>query len=78
MLQKHDESGTHLIVDDDAFDNGLVEHLPVPVLQALRLRDFHVSRVTVEDVIVSLAGWTCPDVSHCVATATHTFTRVDQ
>ena len=53
-----------LVVDDDALDDGFVEHLAVPVLQPLRLWDFHLRRMTVEDVVVTLARRTCPDVRH--------------
>lgn len=41
----------------------MVQHLPVPLLQSLRLWDFLVGRMAVENVVVPFARRTCPDVS---------------
>lgn len=51
---------------DYALRDGLVQHLLVPLLQPLWLRDLLVGRVTVEDVVVPLAGRTGPNVTCCV------------
>ena len=52
----------YLVVMEDPLCKGLVQHLPVPLLQPLGLRDLLVSRVAMEDVVVSFAGWAGPDV----------------
>lgn len=53
----------HLIIQDNLLDDGFIEHLFVPILQPLRLGNLHVGRVAVEDVVITLRGGTCPDVS---------------
>ena len=61
----------HLIVMDDALGKGLVQHLLVPLLQALWLGDFLIRGVAMEDVVVSFTWGTGPDVS-CYIPAGHT------
>ena len=56
---------------DDPLGEGLVQHLLVPLLQALRLRDFLIRGVAVEDVVISFTWGTGPDVS-CYIPAGHT------
>lgn len=50
---------------DNAFRYSLVQHLLVPFLQALWLRDLLVRWVTVEDVIIPFTGWAGPDMTRC-------------
>ena len=63
-------NSTHLVVDHNALNNGFVKHLFVPILQTLWLGDFLLWWMTVEYVIISFAGWTGPNVCHCVAEKT--------
>lgn len=58
---------THLVVNDDTFNDGFVQHLLVPVLKALGFGNLHVRGVAVEYVVVPLAGGAGPDVGHAVA-----------
>ena len=51
---------------DDALSYSLVQHLLVPLLQSLGLGDLLVHGVAVEDVVVTLTGWTRPDVARGV------------
>lgn len=53
----------YLVVMQNPLCKGLIQHLPVPLLQPLRLWDLLVRRMAVEDVVVSFTGWTCPDVA---------------
>lgn len=58
----------HLIVVDNALSERLIQHLLVPLLQALGLGDLLIGRVAVEDVVVALTRGTGPDVpSHIPA-----------
>lgn len=57
---------THFIVVDDAFRNGFIQHLLVPLLQSFRLGNLLVYRVAMEDIIIPFTGWTCPDVTRRV------------
>ncbi len=54
---------THFIVIDDVHLLGSVQHLPVPVTQPLGLGDLLLEGVAVENVVISLAGGACPNVS---------------
>lgn len=56
-------STRYLIVMDDSFCKRLVQHLLVPLLQALRFWDFLIRGVAMEDVVVSFTWGTGPDVS---------------
>lgn len=56
-------STRYLIVMDDPLGKRLVQHLLVPLLKALRFRDFLIRGVAMEDVVVSFAWGTGPDVS---------------
>ena len=56
----------NLVVDDHTFNNCFVQHLLVPVLQMFGLRYLHVRRVAVENIIITLTGWTCAYVRHSV------------
>lgn len=67
QLNNQDSVILHLVVVHYPLRYGLVQHLLVPLLQALRLWDLLIRRVTVEDVVVSFAGWAGPDVSSGVA-----------
>lgn len=67
QLNNQDSDVLHLVVVHYPLRYGLVQHLLVPLLQALRLWDLLIRRVTVEDVVVSFAGWAGPDVSSGVA-----------
>ena len=58
---------THLVVDDNSLNDGLVQHFLVPVLQSLGLGDLLFWRVTVENVVIPLWRRARPDVSHGVA-----------
>ena len=51
----------------DPLSEGLVQHLPVPLLQPLGLGDLLVHGVAVEDVVVPLTGRTGPDVTRGIA-----------
>lgn len=53
----------YLVIVKDPLGKGLVQHLPVPLLKPLGFGDLLVSRVAVEDVVISFAGRTCPDVA---------------
>lgn len=48
-----------------SLSDGLVEHLFIPLLQALWLGNLLVGWVAVEDVIIPLTGRTGPDVTCC-------------
>lgn len=61
----------HLVVMDDALGEGLVQHLLIPLLQALRLGDFD-QGVAVEDVVISFTQGTGPDVPYPRTCRTHT------
>lgn len=50
---------------DDALRDSLVQHLLVPLLQALWLGDLLVRWVTMEDVIIPFTGWAGPDMTRC-------------
>ena len=52
----------HLVVPDHAHFLARVQHLLVPLHQSLRLGDLLLQRVAVEDVVVTLAGGTRPNV----------------
>ena len=52
---------------EDPLSEGLLQHLPVPLLQPLGLGDLLVGRVAVEDVVVPLTGGARPDVPLRVA-----------
>ena len=67
----------HLVVMDDALGEGLVQHLLIPLLQALRLGDFLIRGVAVEDVVISFTRGTGPDVP-CHIPAGHTQLRWKQ
>lgn len=54
---------TDLVVGDDAVSESLVEHLLVPLLESLWLRNLLIQRMAVEDVVITLAWGTRPDVS---------------
>ena len=71
MVCRHG-SQCYLVVNDDAFDDGFVQHLLVPVLQSLGLGYLHISWVTVEYVVITLARRTRPDVCHRVP-VNHTY-----
>lgn len=58
---------SHLEIMEDPLCVGLLQHLPVPLLQPLGLGDLLVGRVAVEDVVVPLAGGARPDVTLRVA-----------
>lgn len=64
-LHSKTENKSHFVIMDDAFGNSLVQHLLVPLLQALWLGDLLVHWVTVEDVIIPFTGWTGPDMTIC-------------
>lgn len=67
-----------LVLVDGVLFLALVEHLPVPVLEPLRLRDLLLRRVAVEDVVVALRRWAGPDVRHRVAESPHVFQVAEQ
>lgn len=46
---------------------GLVQHLSVPFLEALGFGDLLIGRVTVEDVVITFARRTRPNVSSHIA-----------
>ena len=64
---------TDLVVDDNALYDGLVKHLLVPVLKPLGLGYLHVGWMAVEDIVVTFARWTRPDVCHRVAAISHQY-----
>jgi len=59
-------SCSYLVVNDNAFNDGLIQHLLVPVLQSLWFGNFHVDWVTVEYIVISFTRRTSPDVCHCI------------
>ena len=71
MGHYHDDAdmavAVHLVVVEDPLGEGLVQHLPVPLLQPLGLGDLLICRVAVEDVVVPFAGRAGPDVSLGIA-----------
>lgn len=56
-------SPPYLVVMQNPLSKGLIQHLPVPLLQPLGLGDLLVRRMAVEDVVISFTGRTCPDVA---------------
>lgn len=52
-----------LVVMQDPLSKSLVQHLSVPLLESLGLGYLLVSRVAVENVVISFTGWTGPDVT---------------
>lgn len=52
-----------LVVMQDPLSKSLVQHLSVPLLEPLGLGYLLVSRVAVENVVISFTGWTGPDVT---------------
>lgn len=63
-------STRYLVVVNDPFCERLVQHLLVPLLQALRFGDFLIRRVAMEDIVVSFTWGAGPDVS-CYVPAGH-------
>ena len=59
-------SNTYLVVNHHSFNDGLVKHLLVPILQTLGLGDLLLWWVTVENVVITLWRWAGPNVSHGV------------
>lgn len=55
-----------LVFEDDPLNDGFVQHLSVPFLQPLWLWYLLLWRMTVKDVVVTLTGWTRPDVSQVI------------
>ena len=53
----------HLVATDHAFCFARVQHLLIPLDQSLGVWDLLLHGVAVEDVVVTLDGGTCPDVS---------------
>lgn len=70
-------SHANLVVMDNALGEGLVQHLLIPLLQALRLGNFLIRGVAVEDVVISFTWGTGPDVP-CHIPAGHTQLRWKQ
>lgn len=66
-------STRYLVVMDDSLCKSLVQHLLVPLLQALRFWDFLIRGVAMEDVVISFTRGTGPDVS-CHIPAGHIYT----
>lgn len=64
-------STRYLVVMDDPLCKSLVQHLLVPLLQALWFWDFLIRGVAMEDVVISFTWGTGPDVS-CYIPAGHT------
>ena len=60
----------YLVVMHDPLRHGLVQHLLVPLLQSLGLRDLLIHRVTVEDVVIALTGWASPYMPRGIPTHT--------
>ncbi len=54
--------GTHPVLKDHTIRLSLVEHLLVPVNQPLRFGHLLLFRVTVEDIVISLTRWACPNM----------------
>lgn len=52
-----------LVVMQDPLSESLVQHLSVPLLESLGLGYLLVSRVAVENVVISFTGWAGPDVT---------------
>ncbi len=61
----------YLVVMQNSLCKGLIQHLPVPLLQPLRLWDLLVRRMAVEDVVVSFTGRTRPDVALGISAGIH-------
>lgn len=53
----------YLVIVNNSLSNSLVQHLLVPLLQTFGFGDLLIRWMTVEDVVVSFAGRTRPDVS---------------
>lgn len=56
---------SYLVVVHDALSDSLVQHLFVPLLQALGLWDLLIHGVTMEDVVITFTRRTRPNVSRC-------------
>lgn len=56
----------YLVVVEYPLCKGLVQHLTVPFLQALRFGDLLIGGVTVEDVVVTFARRARPNMSRHV------------
>lgn len=56
-------STQYLVVMDDSLCKSLVQHLLIPLLQALRFWDFLIRGMAMEDVVISFTRGTGPDVS---------------
>lgn len=61
------DEGLYLVVMHDPLRHRFVQHLLIPLLQSFGLWDLLIDRVTVEDVVVPLAGWAGPDMTGDVA-----------
>lgn len=66
-------STRYLVIVNDPFGKRLVQHLLVPLLQALWFGDFLIRGVAMEDIVISFTWGTGPDVS-CYVPAGHTDT----
>lgn len=65
----------YLVIMNDPLCKCLIQHLFVPLLQALRFRDFLIRRVAMENVVISFTWGTGPDVSRYISAGhTHTHT----
>lgn len=64
---KKRSTAADLVVGDDAIIESFVEHLLVPLLQPLWLRNLLVKWMAVEDVVVAFTWGTRPDVGKLVA-----------
>lgn len=64
-------SPPYFVVVQNPLRKRLVQHLPVPFLQSLRFWDLLVRRMAVENVVVSFARWTRPDVALGIPTGIH-------
>lgn len=61
----------YLVVVQDSFSEGLVQHLPIPVLKPLRFGDLLLVGMTVEDVVIPFTWWTRPNVALSIASHKH-------
>ena len=55
---------THFVINHDTFYDCFVEHFFVPLRQTFGFRNFHVGRMTVENIIVTFTRGASPDVPH--------------
>lgn len=54
---------TYLVVINDSFCKGLIQHFAVPFLKSLGLGNLLIWRMTVEDVVVPFTWWAGPNMA---------------